>query len=159
MLCGNSILDILEECDDMNILDGDGCSNHCLIESGYEWLFDPNHNNISIWHNVCGNGILNLSEQCDDNNTINNDGCSNTCIIEPNYECFQFNRYSICRLKWGNGILDYGEQWDDGNKSNGDGCSNDCIIQSGFIWENFINKESFCYNRREVNYLLVKVIK
>ena len=35
-LCGNSRLDDGEECDDNNEEEGDGCSNSCYLEEGYE---------------------------------------------------------------------------------------------------------------------------
>ena len=34
--CGNSILDLLETCDDGNTSPGDGCSDICLVEPGYQ---------------------------------------------------------------------------------------------------------------------------
>jgi len=35
-LCGNSILDSNEECDDSNLDSDDGCSKDCIIEENYE---------------------------------------------------------------------------------------------------------------------------
>lgn len=35
-VCGNGILEGLEECDDGDLTDGDGCSAECKIESGWE---------------------------------------------------------------------------------------------------------------------------
>ena len=29
-----------EKCDDNNILNGDGCSNFCKIEQGFQWITD-----------------------------------------------------------------------------------------------------------------------
>ena len=71
--CGNDILEPGEECDDGNVVSGDGCSSICLIESPQE----P----------VCGNGVKEGSEECDDGNNINGDGCSSTCKIEEDEEC------------------------------------------------------------------------
>ncbi len=34
--CGNSVLDDGEQCDDGNLLDGDGCSTSCEIENGWQ---------------------------------------------------------------------------------------------------------------------------
>ena len=70
-ICGNSIVDEGEACDDGNIQDGDGCSSVCESEGGG----GP----------VCGNGILENGEGCDDGNLVNGDGCSNQCIVT--YEC------------------------------------------------------------------------
>lgn len=62
--CGDGTLDAGEECDDSNIISGDGCSATCQIEVG------------------CGNGILNAGEECDDNNLVSGDCCSAECKIE-----------------------------------------------------------------------------
>lgn len=74
--CGNGILDEGndEECDDGNLVDGDGCSSTCEIEEECECC--P----------VCGNGILETGEECDDGNKINGDGCSKTCKTEETEE-------------------------------------------------------------------------
>lgn len=58
-LCGNSNLDLDEECDDGNSQNDDICSNDCKLN--------------------CGNGIQDLFEECDDGNQENDDSCSNTC--------------------------------------------------------------------------------
>jgi cysteine-rich repeat protein len=58
--CGNGTIDQAEQCDDGNIMPGDGCSPTCLFE-------------------VCGNGILDPHEICDDGNTAGGDGCSADC--------------------------------------------------------------------------------
>jgi cysteine-rich repeat protein len=108
-VCGNGILEAGEQCDDGNLVNGDGCSSTCTIETPPP---PPP---------VCGNGILEPGEQCDDGNLINGDGCSCTCTIEtpppPPPVC-------------GNGILEAGEQCDDGNLINGDGCSCTCTIET-----------------------------
>ena len=44
--CGNGTVDAGEECDDGNIVSGDGCSSACKIES-------------------CGNGLVDAGEDCD----------------------------------------------------------------------------------------------
>lgn len=64
-VCGNSIIEVGEGCDDGNTTPGDGCSASCQVETP-----------------VCGNSIVESGEQCDDGNTNNGDGCSNTCQIE-----------------------------------------------------------------------------
>ena len=81
--CGNGSIEGLEQCDDGNTEDGDGCSYDCMIEDGWdcEGLF------TSICSKHCGNGQLDGSEQCDDGNVFNNDGCSSDCQIEGGWEC------------------------------------------------------------------------
>lgn len=68
IFCGDGILQAPEECDDGNVLNGDGCSTACKIEIPT----GP----------VCGDGILQAPEQCDDGNLLSGDGCSSTCMIE-----------------------------------------------------------------------------
>ena len=65
-ICGNDILEELEQCDDGNTINGDGCSASCTVENVV----------------ACGNGVLEGSEQCDDGNAVNGDGCSVLCVAE-----------------------------------------------------------------------------
>ena len=66
-ICGNSILESPEQCDDGNNANGDGCSSTCTIETPLP---------------ICGNSIIEFPEQCDDGNTVSGDGCSSTCKKE-----------------------------------------------------------------------------
>ncbi|MCA9542977.1 MAG: DVUA0089 family protein, partial [Myxococcales bacterium] len=59
--CGNGVITDAEECDDGNLLDGDGCSAQCVQE------FD------------CGNGVVEFPEQCDDGNAADDDDCDTLC--------------------------------------------------------------------------------
>ncbi len=54
-----------EQCDDGDLLDGDGCDSNCTTTA-------------------CGNAIVTpgTGEQCDDGATANGDGCDSACIIE-----------------------------------------------------------------------------
>lgn len=49
-ICGNGEVEILqgEECDDGNVIDGDGCSRLCKIEQSWDCSFDT-----SLGENVC----------------------------------------------------------------------------------------------------------
>jgi cysteine-rich repeat protein len=51
----------VEECDDGNSINNDGCTNACTLP-------------------VCGDSIINGTEQCDDGNTSNTDACLNSCL-------------------------------------------------------------------------------
>ena len=62
-LCGNSIVQSSEQCDDGNTFNNDGCSSTCQNE-------------------FCGDGVTQASEQCDDGNQVSNDGCSAACTVE-----------------------------------------------------------------------------
>lgn len=61
--CGNGVIDVGEDCDDSNKIDGDGCDRSCHDE-------------------VCGDGLLQGLETCDDGNEIDGDGCSGICAVE-----------------------------------------------------------------------------
>ncbi len=63
-VCGNSVEESGEECDDGNASNTDSCLNICLNAS-------------------CGDGyIWGGQEECDDGNTNNGDGCSSVCQTE-----------------------------------------------------------------------------
>lgn len=68
-VCGNGILELGEECDDGNVINGDNCSSTCIITP-------------PIPSPVCGNNIRETGEECDDGNVSSNDGCSSSCKIE-----------------------------------------------------------------------------
>lgn len=73
--CGDGILQevLHEQCDDSNMINGDGCDEHCLIE---------------ITLPICGNGALEDNETCDDGNTLSGDGCDASCHAEePQNPC------------------------------------------------------------------------
>jgi cysteine-rich repeat protein len=62
--CGNSVVELPEECDDGNPIDDDACGNDCLV-------------------NFCGDGIIhpNNGEECDDGNTVDDDFCRSDCHL------------------------------------------------------------------------------
>ena len=63
VICGNGIVNTGEECDDGNLVDGDGCDSNCTLTR-------------------CGNGIVTAGEQCDDGNLLAGDCCSPICQFE-----------------------------------------------------------------------------
>jgi len=65
VVCGDGYVGPNEACDDGNLINGDGCSAACVVES-------------------CGDGVINNSgnEACDDGNFANGDGCTSTCAFE-----------------------------------------------------------------------------
>ena len=100
-ICGNSIVEEGEECDDGNADALDGCDEKCLIE---------------VEEAVCGNGKVEGSEECDDGNTYPGDGCSEICEEETgDPDC-------------GNGVVEEGEECDDGNENDDDGCTSQCKL-------------------------------
>jgi len=72
--CGNGYWETGEQCDDGNLVDGDGCDRFCEIES-----------TPSI--GICGDGTLDSGEECDDGNLVNGDGCSASCEEEIVVDC------------------------------------------------------------------------
>jgi cysteine-rich repeat protein len=125
-LCGDSVIDFGEVCDDGNNIDGDGCSATCARAE------------------LCGDGVLDPQEVCDDGNTNGGDGCAFDCSrlescgdtliqAELGEECDDGNTNNgdgcsaLCaRERCGNGTIDADEECDDGNQQNGDACNADC---------------------------------
>lgn len=151
--CGNGIIEtylvtpedepaavVVEQCDDGNAVDDDGCSATCAVEipegcangvvdsSLGEECDDGNFFNgdgcsTQCREEVCGDGVVQSWEDCDDGNFINFDGCSTQCATQgPPPPEDPVPAVHDC----GNGILDSGEECDDGNRENGDGCSAMC---------------------------------
>lgn len=114
-VCGNSVVNYGESCDDGNTNNKDGCSSSCLKEG----TAAP----------ACGNGAVTAGEQCDDGNSVGNDGCSEKCLYEGSSSV-----KAIC----GDGVTDNsntngGEACDDGNTKDGDGCSSNCLFEGGIV--------------------------
>ncbi len=89
--CGNGTMEGTETCDDANTNGGDGCSNTCEQETGWNCTDQPS---VCVQEAVCGNGVLEADETCDDNNTNGGDGCSNTCEQETGWNCT--DQPSVC---------------------------------------------------------------
>ena len=106
-------------------MNGDGCSDVCEVEGGWNCPEVGECSNLP----PCGNGILQreLGEECDDGNNENGDNCSSTCHNETQY-CgngrYEPNEMELC---------------DDGNQIDEDGCSNSCLI----------NSDHYCYYNEE----------
>ncbi|MFH1592261.1 MAG: hypothetical protein ABIB47_02755 [Candidatus Woesearchaeota archaeon] len=154
--CGDGLVDdVEEECDDGDLVGGDGCNATCGIEEGWSCAGEP-----SVCNDVCGNGITeeNYGEECDlgDENSARGE-CSTHCELTycgdgveqtPNghglqEECDDGNENSndgctdSCRdAKCGDGVLwkeDGGdEECDDGDGVGGDGCDASCEIEDGW---------------------------
>ncbi|MFA7682325.1 MAG: DUF4215 domain-containing protein, partial [Candidatus Peribacteraceae bacterium] len=146
-VCGNSIVETGEECDDGNTEMDDGCSDTCALEDGFvcgEAETSPDGPSIctpiypGLPKSTCGNGIIQGSEKCDDGNITKDDGCSDSCTVEDGFECTVEDNHpdgpSICNpiipdiptAICGNGTQELGEECDDGNLANGDGCTSSC---------------------------------
>jgi len=125
--CGNGILDPGEQCDDGQLVSGDGCSRLCQIEC-YRLCGTCGTQSTCISSSGCGNGFLEPGETCDDGNVADGDGCSSYCnLVEPGWSCPAPGRrcVPIC----GDGIVLAPESCDDGNTIAGDGCSDICVVE------------------------------
>jgi cysteine-rich repeat protein len=93
----------IEQCDDANTNNTDGCLNNCQSAScGDGFVRDDN-----------GDGVVDPGDEaCEDQNNVNGDGCDTNCI-----------------LSCGNGVVDPGnnEECDDGNTTSSDRCSAACL--------------------------------
>jgi len=117
--CGDKLVikDLAEECDDGNILAGDGCSDTCKVEAGFYCGGTP-----SICVSRCGDGVITPKEKCDDNNVESGDGCSASCKTEFGYTCTATPSFCEPTPYCGDGVKASTEQCDDANSDRGDGC-------------------------------------
>ncbi len=75
--CGDGRREGMEQCDDGNTRDEDGCNHDCHLEQGYVC----NTASPSVCHvNLCGNGRADAGEECD---SLNNPCCDSTCHFKP----------------------------------------------------------------------------
>jgi cysteine-rich repeat protein len=128
-VCGDQRVTDDEECDDGNLLSGDGCSADCRLEqircpAPFSEMF------CDVRPVTCGDGVRATLEPCDDGNALRGDGCAADCTtVEPGWRCRVPGRrcVPIC----GDGLIVGGETCDDGNVVDGDGCSSTCLTESG----------------------------
>lgn len=126
------------ECDDGNLIDGDGCDSNCNVEVGFR-CFGGNFDQADLCIEVCGDNkrITIKSGFCDDGNTISGDGCSQLCDVETGWTCIGGSPtsrdycYEIC----GDGLNVGQLECDDGNLIDGDGCDSACSIEPGYTCE------------------------
>jgi len=67
--CGNGLLEIAETCDDGNLVDNDGCSSVCQIETG--WLCQPDNSSSHV-HNRSASTCSDINECRECNATLLN---------------------------------------------------------------------------------------
>ncbi|HEX8111282.1 MAG TPA: DUF4215 domain-containing protein [Kofleriaceae bacterium] len=73
-VCGDSVKEGSEQCDDGNLIPFDGCSPTCAIEPVCAG---------GVCSATCGDGLMFPGEECDDGNRVDGDGCDHNCKLEP----------------------------------------------------------------------------
>jgi len=134
-----------KECDDGNLVAGDGCSASCQIECGWECAGGDANSADACFAAGCGDKTRSGEEECDDGNTEDGDGCSSSCMIEEGYSCVHYAVppypcgvfEDLCTPVCGDGLVKGSEVWeegycDDGNLESGDGCSSGCQVECGY---------------------------
>lgn len=124
--CGNGAIDPGEACDDADTSSGDGCSDQCQLEGGFNCAGAP-----SACSAVCGDGLILGGENCDDGNVASGDGCSALCAVETGYDGCT-GAPSVCTPTCGDSLVVFGEPCDDGDFVPGDGCSATCTLEPGY---------------------------
>ena len=76
----------MQQCDDMNNVDGDGCTSNCQIEDGWTCI-GGNENTRDVCVEICGDGKLLGFYPCDDGNVVTGDGCNDICKVEAGWTC------------------------------------------------------------------------
>lgn len=135
--CGDGLLTGAEAmsggCDDGNTEAGDGCSDQCTVETGW----DCDASEPTQCTAICGDGLVvgaeALAGGCDDGQTATGDGCSDECQVEVGFVCQ--GEPSECAKTCGNGKLDPGETCEDGNQVAKDGCFS-CTTENGYTCDN-----------------------
>ena len=79
-----------EGCDDGNLYDGDGWTEECVVETGWDCT-GGSMTSTDVWEEICQDGLVVGSEKCDDKNAINGDGCDINCEVEPYWKCINFD--------------------------------------------------------------------
>ncbi|CAK67722.1 unnamed protein product (macronuclear) [Paramecium tetraurelia] len=159
--CGDGLILGSEQCDDVNTIPRDGCTN-CLIDPGFNCITLDKKSYCYTCKSYCNkceyiNGQINCiscqkgyflasnecikcSDQCEEclnspNNCINCkiENCQKCDNKEGFYSDFKLKK---CITKCGDMIVAGQEQCDDGNIINNDGCNSQCEFEKGFT----------CYN-------------
>jgi cysteine-rich repeat protein len=134
IVCGDSVINGAEECDDGNSDNLDGCSDACTVEYGYDCVNEP-----SECATTCGDGEAafgEAAEACDDGDSLDGDGCSASCTVETGFLCDtspENQPDTICDSICGDGLIRGAEACDDAPPAeDDDGCSATCTIEPGF---------------------------
>ena len=130
--CGDGINNQggIEDCDDGNVLPGDGCNGNCKVERNWSC---PKEGRCTK-DIVCGDGNIGPGEVCDDGNTKDDDGCNSTCTVQDAaFQCPDPGQPCVRVSQCGNKRIEPGEDCDDGNDNAGDGCDHSCKLEGGWV--------------------------
>lgn len=117
--CGDRIVAAGEECDDGNMVSGDGCETNCR----FTCLASDATRNCSPADACAGQGVCSAAHTCTGGTSLPDgaacgSGAGNVCVS------------SVCTpTHCGNGIREFGEDCDDGNTANLDGCDSACALE------------------------------
>lgn len=138
-VCGDGkLVSSVEDCDDGNGQDGDGCSAACEIEAGYGCT-QAAEGEVSTCTPICGDSLRVGNEadaaHCDDGNRTAGDGCADDCTVETGFTCT--GAPTVCKATCGDGKVVGSEAQaggcDDGDKDALDGCNATCTVEIGYV--------------------------
>jgi cysteine-rich repeat protein len=137
--CGDGLVTGAEECDDRNVVAGDGCETNCR----YTCLASDASRNCAPADSCAGQGVCTAAHVCMDGTSLPDGtscGTGQVCVSE------------VCTsTACGNGTREFGEDCDDGNTANLDGCDRACkfeqvarvtSLQQQFATEPFCTKNA-----------------
>ncbi len=120
--CGDGVVTAPEQCDDTNLIEGDGCDNDCTFSC--EVAADCDDGNACTGDVCSPANVCEASMPFDDGSVCDRDGEPITRDLCLDATCLP----TLC----GDGYLDTAalppEECDDGNLMNGDGCEADCTF-------------------------------
>ena len=161
--CSDGTVNGNEQCDDGNLINGDGCTSNCAAEYCGDGIINRNElcDQGSGNGDICIPGYASTCEYCDtDCNIQTNQGgyCGDTLVngneqCEQDTDCDDQNAATndlcsgcLCSndnpIVCGDGNIDEGEACDDGNLINGDGCTANCVTE--YCGDGIINRNEQC---------------
>ena len=95
-MCGDGFITSQEQCEDSNILSGDGCFN-CKTEYGYSCTNTDKTFSTNLCSPICGDAYVVPTEICDDGILGDGIGCLDDCTGSlPFFTCVNVNKFSMC---------------------------------------------------------------
>ena len=130
LVCGDGIVDeTTEQCDDGNVVNGDGCSSTCQTELQVQCIDSDGGLNPSAKGIVTGGfPSQQFDDACEGDGYVQEWYCLNNLPDDQSLTCPSGStcQGGACRVVCGNGVVNSNEQCDDGNQVSGDGCTS-CV--------------------------------